>query len=99
MCNNTSSHVPANGPQEVCEAKLGQSRDRLREYSFEEVQAANAAGNCWLILSGASMCSLACASCPTLLGPYTVSNGNGMCQGSDTVPPCWGGQDSSVMQG
>lgn len=51
--------------QEVCEAKLGQSRDRLREYSFEEVQAANAAGNCWLILSGASVCSLACASCPT----------------------------------
>ena len=45
--------------QEVCEAKLGRSRDRLREYSFEEVQAANAAGNCWLILSGASMSRLA----------------------------------------
>lgn len=39
-------------PQEVCEAKLGQSRERLRLYSFEEVQAANAAGNCWLILDG-----------------------------------------------
>jgi hypothetical protein len=61
---------PSTCLQEVCEAKLGQSRDRLREYSFEEVQAANAAGNCWLILSGASMRSLACAICPTPKGLY-----------------------------
>lgn len=38
--------------QEVCEAKLGQSRERLRLYTFEDVQAANSAGNCWLILDG-----------------------------------------------
>lgn len=60
---------PANVPQEVCEAKLGQSRDRLREYSFEEVQAANAAGNCWLILSGASTCRSAVV---LFAEPYTL---------------------------
>lgn len=43
---------PSNAVQEVCEAKLGQSRERLRLYTFEEVQAANVAGSCWLILDG-----------------------------------------------
>lgn len=45
-------HLALCALQEVCETKLGQSRSRLQLYSFEEVQAANAAHNCWLILDG-----------------------------------------------
>lgn len=53
----------------MCEAKLGQSRERLREYSFEEVQAANAAGNCWLTLDGVCMRILANSLCEVVKLP------------------------------
>lgn len=39
--------------QVECRAKLGLMESRLKLYSLEEVQAHNAAGDCWLILDGA----------------------------------------------
>lgn len=38
--------------QEVCSAKLGLSQSRLRQYTFEEVVAANSSGSCWLLIDG-----------------------------------------------
>lgn len=42
-------------PQDVCAAKLGQSKSRLRVYTFDEIKAANADGKCILILDGAHL--------------------------------------------
>ena len=44
--------------QDVCREKLGKNHSRLRIYTYDEVQAANAAGNCLLILDGALGCCL-----------------------------------------
>lgn len=38
--------------QNTCREKLGRLESRLRIYSFEEVQAQNGRGECWLILDG-----------------------------------------------
>lgn len=43
---------PALPQQEYCQERLGECKDRLRFFSFEEVKRLNAAGGCWLILDG-----------------------------------------------
>ncbi len=53
-------------PQDACAAKLGQSKSRLRVYTFDEIKAANADGKCILILDGVHLNTCVDAASATL---------------------------------